>query len=140
MSEPVRLRTDVLLALQRRLLAEHGGAEGVRDEGLLESALARPRQRHAYAPAGEPTDIVALAASYGFGLIKNHAFVDGNKRVAALATILFLEMNGHPFDAPEAEVVAAFAALAAGAMGEADFSAWLRAHVGRRQTDMTSKT
>jgi death on curing protein len=127
--EPVWLRKDVLLALHRLLLAEHGGAEGIRDEGLLDSALARPRQRHTY----ETTDIVVFAASYGFGLIKNHAFVDGNKRIAAMASILFLELNDQAFIGTEAEVASLFEMLAAGDVGEGELADWLRANA--RPTD-----
>lgn len=122
MAEPLWLRKELVLALHRRLLVEHGGAEGLRDEGLLESALARPRQRHSY----DEADLVTLAATYGFGLIKNHAFVDGNKRIAAMATIFFLEWNGHAFTAPEAEVAAVFDSLAAGKMTESALAEWLQ--------------
>jgi len=121
-SEPVWLRKDIILAQHRRLLAEHGGADGLRDEGLLDSALARPRQRDAY----DAADIVTLAASYGFALIKNHAFVDGNKRIAAMATILFLELNGRTFFGAEAEVASVFEMLAAGEMKEDEFTEWVR--------------
>jgi death on curing protein len=127
-SEPIWLRKDIVLALHRRLLAEHGGAEGIRDEGLLESALARPRQHHAY---GQP-DVVALAAGYGVALIRNHAFVDGNKRIATMATILFLDVNGWDFMAAEPEVASMFESLAAGSMEEAVFLAWLRANARLR--------
>ena len=122
MSEPVWLRKDIVLAQHRRLLAEHGGADGLRDDGLLDSALARPRQRGAY----DAADIVTLAASYGFALIKNHAFVDGNKRIAAMATLLFLELNGRTFFGAEAEVASVFEMLAAGEMKEDEFTEWVR--------------
>ncbi len=122
------LRKDVLLSPHRRLLAEHGGAPGLRDEGGLDAALARPRQILAYEPKA---DRYRLAAAYGFAISRNHPFVDGNKRIAALATILFLELNRRAFAAPEAEVVAMFRALAAGEMEEAAFAAWLKSHCRR---------
>jgi len=125
---PVWLRKDVLLSLHRRLLIEHGGPaglhnNGLRDEGGFDAALARPQQIRAYAPRA---DLFALAAAYGAGFSRNHPFVDGNKRIAALATILFLELNGWRFAAGEAEVVAMFRLLAAGEMEEAAFAAWLK--------------
>lgn len=128
MAAPVWLRRDVLLVLHRRLLTDHGGAEGLRDEGGFEAALARPQQIRAYE---SKADIVRLAAAYGFGFSRNHPFVDGNKRVAALATILFLELNGWIFSAPEAEVVAMFRLLAAGGVEEDAFAAWLASHCRR---------
>ena len=132
MAAPARsyqwLRKDVLLSLHRRLLAEHGGAQGLRDEGGLDAALARPQQILAYEPK---VDRYRLAAAYGVAISRNHPFVDGNKRVAALATILFLELNRRLFSAPEAEVVAMFRALAAGEMEEDAFAAWLKSHCRR---------
>ncbi len=109
-------------------IAEHGGAAGLRDEGLLESALARPLNLAAY---GEP-DLAELAAAYGVGLAKNHAFVDGNKRVAFLAVGLFLALNGHRLVATQAEATLTMLAVAAGQMDEAAFAAWLREHVQPR--------
>lgn len=128
MAAPIWLRKDVLLSLHRRLLIEHGGPSGLgnnglRDEGAFDAALARPLQIRAYAPRA---DLFALAAAYGAGFSRNHPFVDGNKRIAALATILFLELNGWRFAAAEAEVVAMFRLLAAGEMEEAAFAAWLK--------------
>lgn len=110
-------------------LAEHGGRPGLRDEGLLESALARPHQLLAY---GEP-DLAALAAAYAFGLARNHAFVDGNKRVAFLATGLFLGLNGHRLVTTQADATLTMLALAAGDLGEDEFAQWLRAHIQLRQ-------
>jgi death-on-curing protein len=110
-------------------IAEHGGAAGLRDEGLLESALARPLNLAAY---GEP-DLAELAAAYGVGLAKNHAFVDGNKRVAFLAVGLFLALNGHRLVATQAEATLTMLAVAAGQMDEAVFAAWLREHVQKRK-------
>ena len=109
-------------------LAEHGGAPGLRDPGLFESALARPLNLAAY---GTP-DIADLAAAYGVGLAKNHPFVDGNKRVAFLAVGLFLAMNGRRLTASQAEATAAMLAVAAGEVDEPTFAAWIRERSGRR--------
>ncbi len=106
-------------------IAEHGGAQAVRDEGLLESALARPLHLLAY---GEP-DAAALAACYAFGLAKNHAFVDGNKRVAFLAAGMFLAINGWRLVATQTEATLAMLALAAGELDEAEFAGWVRTHL-----------
>jgi death-on-curing protein len=103
-------------------LAEHGGASGVRDAGLLESALARPLNRHAY---GE-TDLFTLAAAYTFGIARNHPFVDGNKRTAFLAAFIFLRINGLHLVADEISAVASMLEVAAGKMSEAEFAGWLR--------------
>ena len=111
-----------LLMLHDESLAEHGGAGGLRDEGLLDSALARPLNLAAY---GEP-DAADLAAAYGFGLAKNHPFVDGNKRAAFLAAGMFLAMNGLRLRASQAEATVAVFTLAAGELDEACFAAWLR--------------
>ena len=111
-----------LLMLHDESLAEHGGAGGLRDEGLLDSALARPLNLAAY---GEP-DAADLAAAYGFGLAKNHPFVDGNKRAAFLAAGMFLAMNGLRLRASQAEATVAVFTLAAGELDEAGFAAWLR--------------
>jgi death-on-curing protein len=105
-------------------LAEHGGSPGLRDEGLLESALARPENLAVY---GDP-DHAALAASYGIGLAKNHAFVDGNKRAALLAVGLFLYLNGYRLSASQAEATLTMLAVAAGDITEDAFAAWLRQH------------
>lgn len=111
-----------LLLLHDESIAEHGGAPGVRDQGLFESAMARPVNLAAY---GEP-DAADLAASYGVGLAKNHAFVDGNKRVAFLAVGLFLALNGHRLQASQADATLTMLALAAGSLDEAGFATWLR--------------
>ncbi len=115
---------QALLLLHAESLAEHGGGQGLRDEGLLDSALARPQNLAAY---GNP-DHAALAASYGLGLAKNHAFVDGNKRAALLATGLFLYLNGWRLTASQADTTLAMLSLAAGELSEDAFAAWLRAH------------
>jgi death-on-curing protein len=117
----------VILAVHDEQLAEHGGAAGVRDAGLLESALARPRNLAHY---GEP-DVCELAAAYAFGLAKNHPFIDGNKRSAFVATELFLVLNGWRLDAPDADCVIVMLNLAAGDIDEPAFSQWLRERVAR---------
>lgn len=109
-------------------LATHGGASGLRDEGLLESALARPLHLAAY---GQP-DVCELAAAYGIGLAKNHAFVDGNKRAAFLAVGLFLFLNGYRLTAPQADATLTMLAVASGQMDEVAFARWLRQHTQRR--------
>ena len=123
------LSRRALELLHDESLAEHGGLPGLRDEGLLESALARPHQMVAY---GQP-DVAALAAAYGFGLIRNHAFVDGNKRVAFLATGLFLGLNGLRLMTTQADATLTMLALAAGDLGEDEFAQWLRTHIQPRQ-------
>ena len=117
-----------LLLLHADSLAEHGGAAGLRDEGLLDSALARPLNLAAY---GEP-DFAALAASYGVGLAKNHAVVDGNKRAAFLAVGLFLALNGQRLVAAQVEATATMLALAEGSLDEAGFADWIRRHTRPR--------
>jgi death-on-curing protein len=117
-----------LLLLHDESIAEHGGASGIRDEGLFESAMARPINLAAY---GEP-DLADLAASYGVGLAKNHGFVDGNKRVAFLAVGLFLALNGHRLVCTQAEATLAMLDVAAGEIDEATFAAWLRTHTQPR--------
>ncbi len=119
---------QALLLLHAESLAEHGGGEGVRDEGLLDSALARPLNVVAYADPAAPPDIATLAASYGVGLAKNHPFVDGNKRAAFLAVGLFLHLNGYRLKVSQAEATLTMLAVAAGDLSEEAFAAWLRAH------------
>lgn len=109
-------------------IAEHGGAPGIRDAGLFESALARPLNLAAY---GQP-DVAELAAAYGVGLAKNHAFVDGNKRVAFLAVGMFLALNGRRLVATQAEATLTMLAVASGTLDEAQFAAWLRGHTQAR--------
>ncbi|MBF0168589.1 MAG: type II toxin-antitoxin system death-on-curing family toxin [Alphaproteobacteria bacterium] len=122
MREPLWLSVEAVLAVHQMILAEHGGADGIRDRGLLESALDRPRNRYAY----EASDIVSLAASHAFGLAKNHPFIDGNKRIAFMAAAIFLETNGYLLTASEAEATIAVLSLASSAWDEAEFEAWLR--------------
>ena len=114
-----------LLLLHDESLAEHGGAPGMRDQGLLDSALARPMNLLAY---GEP-DAAALAASYGVGVAKNHPFVDSNKRAAFLCVGLFLALNGWRLNATQVEATLAIQAVAAGDLDEAAFAGWLRSHI-----------
>jgi len=114
----------LLLLLHDESLSMHGGASGMRDQGLLDSALARPLNIVAY---GEP-DTADLAAAYGFGLAKNHPFIDGNKRTAFLAVGLFLRLNGHRLTATQADATLTMLGLAAGKITEADFAKWLRAN------------
>jgi death-on-curing protein len=122
----------VVLALHERQLAEHGGSSGVRDETLLESALARPQQRHAC--GDPPPDFADLAASLAFGLARNHPFVDGNKRTAAVACETFLLLNDAALDADDLTLYPIYLGLAEGHLSETEFAAWLRKHV-HTQTD-----
>ena len=119
---------QALRLLHDESLAQHGGSSGLRDEGLLESALARPRNLAAY---GEP-DVADLAASYGVGLAKNHPFVDGNKRAAFLAVGLFLALNGYRLVSSQADATLTMLAVAAGDIDEPTFAAWIRDHSRKR--------
>jgi len=125
--EPVWVDASDALAIHEILLVRHGGASGLRDEGLLESALARPRQQFAYASP----DIVEMAAAYTAGMVQNHPFVDGNKRTGFVVGILFLEMNGFEFTASEPEAAQAVLELAAGSIDETGFALFLRDHTKR---------
>lgn len=119
---PRWLTTEMVEAIHRLLLGEHGGSPGVRDPGSLQSAVNRARNKFAY---GE-TDITVLAASYAFAIARNHPFVDGNKRTAFQAMYVFLGINGTDLDAPEPEVVDVMVRVAAGKLGEAALAQWLR--------------
>jgi death on curing protein len=130
MKAPLWLDERDALTLHDRLLVLHGGAGGVRDEDLLASALARPKQHFTYAKA---PDIAHLAAFYTAGIVRNHPFVDGNKRTGFVLGILFLELNGFVFRAPEEEAAQAVIALAAGTMDEGGYAAFLKANSKRRQ-------
>lgn len=123
---PIWIDKRTLLLLHRESLAQFGGASGLRDEGLLDSALTRPVKQHAYEVC---SDLAVLAAAYGFGLARNHAFVDGNKRVAFLAVGVFLAINGQGLVATPVEAIDAILALAAGSMDEARFAQWIREHL-----------
>lgn len=122
MSEPVWLDVDLALDVHTEQLALFGGADGLRDRGLLESALARPLNKHAYGS----DDLAELAAAYAFGLAKNHPFVDGNKRVAFASIIVFLGLNGIDFDVAPAEATAMILDLAAGSVSEEGLTRWIR--------------
>ena len=123
---------QALVLLHGESLAKHGGREGMRDEGLLDSALMRPKNILAYADADNPPDAAALAASYGLGLAKNHPFVDGNKRAAFLAVGLFLYLNGLRLQATQTDATLTMLAVAAGDITEEAFAAWLREHAVAR--------
>ena len=128
--EPLWIEERDALAIHDRLLALHGGAVGLRDLGLLQSALARPRQHHAY--AGTSPDIVAMAALYTAGIVRNHPFVDGNKRTGFVIGILFLELHGFEFTASEEDATQPVMALAAGRLDERTYAVWLRGNAKRR--------
>lgn len=115
------------LAIHDRQLAEHGGGSGVRNAGLLDSALARPQQRYAY--GDPPPDLADLAAALAFGLARNHPFVDGNKRTTAVACEVFLVLNDASLDATDVELYPVYLGLAEGSLDEAAFADWLRPHL-----------
>jgi death-on-curing protein len=124
MNEPVWVLDQVVLSVHNMLLSEHGGSTGLRDEALLESALARPKQRFAYEPE---SSVFELAASYSYGLAKNHPFTDGNKRIAFTVAAIFMELNGFILNAPESEVVVFFEKLASGDITENELANWYKA-------------
>lgn len=125
MKEPEWLSKALIHAIHDEQLAEHGGGTGVRDDGLLESALARPQNSLAYDAAA---DLATLAAAYAFGLARNHPFVDGNERTAFVAAEVFLELNGMTVTASDEDCVLTMLRLAAGEMEESAYAAWLRAN------------
>lgn len=127
--EPRWVSRLVVDAIQTDMLLNHGGMPGLRDEDLLESALARPRQRFTY---DATTDLAALAAAYGFGLARNHPYSDGNKRVAFVTMGMFLGLNGLEFTAAETEVVTTMVALASGSLDEDTLADWIRLHTEKR--------
>ena len=122
MSQPVWVLPEAIRALHERLLSEFGGASGIRDEGMLESSLSRPGNQYSY---GSPA-IHELAAAYAFGLVRDHPFVDGNKRIGFATAILFLEINGYRFSASEVDATLQTLALAAHELDEAGYAAWLK--------------
>ena len=122
----VWIATEVALAAHAEQLAEHGGGDGIRDAGMLDSAMARPQNLAQY---GDP-DAAALAAAYAFGIARNHPFTDGNKRTAAVVSETFLMLNGYELGATDAELVVAFVALAAGELGEDELADWFRQYLG----------
>ena len=126
------------LAIHDRQLAEHGGGSGVRDEGMLESALARPQQRHNY--GDPPPDLADLAASVAFGLARNHPFVDGNKRTAAVACEVFIMLNSAELDAEDHELYPLYLGLAEGSLDEAGFAEWLRPRIVARLKGKAQET
>jgi death on curing protein len=126
--EPVWIDERDALALHGRLLALDGGAAGVRNVGLLRSALARPQQLQAY---GVAPDTIDMAAAYTIGIVRNHPFVDGNKRTAFVVGVLFLELNGHRFTATEEDATQAVLGLAAGTIDDASLTRWFRANASR---------
>lgn len=124
MSEPKWLAVEAVRAMHQHMIARYGGLGGVRDIGLLEAALARPRQLAAY---GEP-DLSELGAAYAFSILRNHPFADGNKRTALMAVYTFLQINGVELTAPEPEAVVMIFNLAGGEISEAEFVDWIRAN------------
>ena len=117
-------------AIHADQLRQHGGLPGVRDENVLESALARPRQKWAYDPA---SDLASLAAAYAFGLVRNHPYRDGNKRIGFLILATFLGINGHELDTTDEDVVTAMLALADGSLTEGRLTSWVRDHLRREK-------
>lgn len=129
MSDWVWLNAEVLLAVHEAQLSEHGGAAGTRDKGLFESALSHPQNLVAYGlPTGDEPDIADLAAAYGYGISRNHPFIDGNKRTGFVAAELFLALNGWALHADDADCVLTMLAVASGDITEPAFAAWLRQH------------
>ena len=129
--EPEWLTRVVVDAIHNDQLREHGGLTGIRDENALESALARPREKWHYE---DHIDMPTLAAAYGFGLVRNHPYRDGNKRIGFLAMVTFLGVNGYAFSDTDVDVVAEVAALAAGTVSEEALTAWIRQHSSRRRS------
>jgi death-on-curing protein len=125
-NEPKWISKKALLLLHETSLAQFGGAHGLRDDGLLDSALARPKNIYAYSPGCVNAD---LAAAYAFGIAKNHAFVDGNKRAAFLSIGLFLAINGHRLNADPVEAINIMLAVANGDLDEAGLSTWIAANI-----------
>ena len=119
---PIWLSWRIVKTIHLEQILQHGGARGIRDRGLIDSALARPINRWQY----EGVDVLALAAAYGYGIAKNHAFEDGNKRTAFVALYTFLGLNGYDLDAPEAEVVSVMTAVADGTLSEDGLGDWVR--------------
>ena len=131
MDDPRWVREDVVRAIHGRQLAEHGGAEGVRDEGLLSSALHRPRQLWHYQHEPRP-DLADLAAAYAYGIACNHPFLDGNKRTAFVVCRLFLLLNGNGLEAGRDQKAITFLKLAAGELSQEELAEWIREHLLRQ--------
>jgi death-on-curing protein len=125
MTEPLWVSKRAVLAIHSEQLAEHGGSDGIRDETLLDSALAKPRNVFAYS---DQPDLFRLAASYAFGIARNHAFVDGNKRTALVVSLTFLDRNGWDIVAEKEDVYFTFLHLADGSLSEDDLTAWFTRH------------
>jgi len=123
MKEPLWVSAEVVLAVQEELLARFGGLEGLRDEGLLDSVLNRPKQLFHY---GKPS-LFELAAEYALGIVKNHPFLDGNKRAGFMTAYIFLGVNDQDLESPEAEAALKTLALADGEVGAEEYAAWLKA-------------
>jgi death-on-curing protein len=123
MPEPVWLREELILFIHRRQILQHGGSLGLRDRGLLEASLARPRQVYAY---GQNVDIARLAAAYAWAIVRNHPFVDGNKRVALVACRVFLRLNGYDLFASAEEKYGIFMDIASGKVSEEQLTDWIR--------------
>lgn len=130
MKEPTWLTRSIIEVVHQDLIREHGGLYGARDENMIEAALARPLHLWRYKP---DSDLPALAAAYGYGLAKNHGFIDGNKRIAFMAMYLFLGLNGFEITAPEPEVVDIILALANGSLSERELAGWQRANIAAWQ-------
>ncbi|HLY63239.1 MAG TPA: type II toxin-antitoxin system death-on-curing family toxin [Terriglobia bacterium] len=130
MKEPAWIARRALLLLHQQTLAEHGGHSGARDDGLLDSALARPLQIFTY--EAKPS-LARLSASYAAGIVRNHPFADGNKRAAFLAVGLFLGLNGYTLDADQVDAARKVLALAAGEITERKFEKWIQAHLKLRE-------
>jgi death-on-curing protein len=129
MDDPIWISRELVLAIHKRQLSEHGGIDGVRDVGLLDSALARPRQQ--FADADPTPDICGLAAAYAFGIARNHPFLDGNKRSAFVVCRVFLVLNGEDVEADKTALYDTFLRLAEGSLSEDELANWLRAHLKR---------
>lgn len=127
--EPVWLDRDSVIAFHEESLQRFGGPSGVRDWTMLDSALARPQNKHAYAAE---FDLAGLAAAYAYGIARNHPFIDGNKRTAYLAMEVFLIINGFDLDVADEDAIAAFLGLAAGEVGEEELAAWIRERMAPR--------
>ena len=127
MKEPLWLDREECLAIHEMMLAQHGGLSGVRNEGMLLSALAKPQKRFAYGETSLPT----LAAAYAAGIVRNHPFVDGNKRTGFMVAATFLDVNGWELTATEESVVVNTLAMAGGELDEAGYAAWLKANTSR---------
>ena len=128
MKRPLWIDARALLLLHAESLAEHGGLVGMRDEAAFESAMARPRQVLTYEPK---CDVARLAAAYGFGLVRNHPFSDGNKRAGFLAILLFLDLNGYQLDVEQAEAIRIIFGVAAGKVSESELAEWIRGNAER---------